>query len=418
MGCRLVFYLFFILLMPLQVLEAKELSFSELKELINNQNELVDASRFQVLSNEAKTGHFNRSLIPAIDVDLGYETYRSHQGDLNESLSAPYWQVEMEWNLYRAGRDHYRDLELRAEVEKSSLEKEQLISRMLYQSEVLYWTIIKLRKDSKKISALLVDLEKHRQEVRRRISNKVLRRADLLKVDLSISRLKGLLEKNTLEVDEASNRLVLLLGIEDHKTLKLSNDFPRSWPEVPLKNPQEMIPLNIKMAQADKNLIDYKKLQKKRVLLPEVDLFAVYGRPSASDEYDIATRKAQESALGLRLKWSFGQLSENRAMSNSLSAQTSSLSRRLDYQLRENKALLHEVEHDIKTLSSLIKRSASEISLADEAHSLVLTDFAAGLKTNEEVIGSFMDRLEADLSSTEYQARYLIQLSKMSWINR
>jgi outer membrane protein TolC len=418
MDYRLVILLALLLFLPFGALEARNISFSELSDLIAKRNELVEVGNLQAQSREAMMGHFKRSLVPEFNVELGYEAYRIQPEAQRKSLSRSYWQIGMEWNLYRGGRDFYRDNELKARASQSHIEKERLLSLFQYKAEVLYWTIVGLSNEVEKTSALLSRVKSHRQEVDNRVQNKVLRRADVLKVDIYISRLEGALEKISLEKDEASNRLALLLGFDDHKSLSITDKFPSSWPKVTVSIPENSQTLNMQFLQSQNKIIHYQKSQGERSYLPTIDLFAVYGRPSPSDEYDIALQDSQESAVGLRFQWSLGQWQQDRTLNNSLNFERASNTIQKTYEIRENRANLHETEHDISTLSRLITRTKSEMKLINEAHSLVLSDFAAGLRSNEEVLNSFESKLEAELSLSEYQSRYLSHLSKINWLTR
>lgn len=408
------------LLLPIFLIssvQAKTLSLEEVRELITSENELVRASDFRRQAREARLGHFQRSLIPELHGEAGYERYEAEHS-VTERLTRPFWVLRSELNLFRGGADQSREQELQKTVELSKVEREEVISQLHYRAESLYWMIRGLENER----GLLVEaIKKTRgllREVERRVQNKVLRKADELKIVMAQSELEGNLKKNELELDESRNQLALLLGLKSHKDMTLTSSFPKHWPADISQVSENERPLSIQAYELKEEVSTKRWDQAKAGGLPEVDLTAHYGRPPGSDELEVARNRGDEFSLGVRVSWSLGSWQNNRVESKALSFERAELQARKSYQQRENHALDHELRHDIKTLSALIERGKREVGLAAETVKLVQSDFAAGIRSSDEVLESHKEWLTIGLRLNNYQMDYLTQKARLEWINR
>lgn len=416
MGHRLKFA--WLLLCLITCAYTKEISYSDLNQFIATNNDLSSAFEFETQAQRELTGHLKRSFIPDIQLDLGYESYRA-EGDLfDTSLSSVFWKAEVEWNIFRAGRDSLKDQELKSQVDRSILHQQSFQSQALFQAQILYWNIAIQKSKNDFLAKHLIDVQAYRDEVNRRLKNKILREADLIRADFFILEIKNLIDKVQLEKDEMTNRLALLIGIDDHKSLTLLDPLPSQYPDPVFKVDPEMKPLPMKALESEMKILGLRELQAKRHLWPEFNFFAFHRDPRSSEEFEIAQRGALETGVGLRLEWSLGELKNAQSQASSFSALKQSKQYKLSYQQKETQALLHEIEHDLQMLSRLIRRQSQQMDLLLKAHRLMQNDFKAGVRSHEEILQSLESRLALEEQMFDHRLKYLSQEAKLHWLQR
>jgi outer membrane protein TolC len=411
-----VFLLIFFVFLPSAT--ARPIAFAELRSLITANNELAAAGIREIEASSELIGHLNRSLTPDVQLQAGFENYTIHERNGNNSLSDPFWQVQAVLNIYRGGRDLLRDDELKAEMSRSALNRDELLSYLQYQAERYYWQALKAKKQLELIESTLQRLHRHLAEVDRRVANKVLREADQLKLQIFINRLKADQLTLSLERDEATNKLALILNISDHRLISIDDSFPNSFAKVSIPPIYEVKVTRNKILEVESEILRLRSSQARSGVLPEVDIFGRYGRPAGSDEYNLAVRGVNESVIGVRVNWSLGRWQEDRVQGHSLASREAAVRLRQTYEHREREAELHELEHDLATLAALIQRGTSDTAIIVRFSNLVASDFSAGLRSNEEVLSSIETLFEHKLRLINNQERYLASKAKVERLLR
>ena len=365
----------------------KTITYEDLPKLVLEKNENVQAARLTAQASEKRTGRLFRSFLPQLSAQIGSEEFKVGSVSAEQQ---DYWKVEASINLYRGGRDKIEE-----DIRVSLLEINKLDYTREYQTELkearqAYWRYIGIRQIIEDKKQGVERNEVQINAARKRAGAGVSTAADTVQFELQKITLNQDLRKLQLEQDLLLNKLSVAIGFDEHESLVIKGDFP-TIPQKSFEAPelQAENQIYVKSLKSREKAETLKAKQSSRWWHPKVDLYSSYGLPSLSEEYTRAINKENEWKAGVRLTLDLGQDSDaqNESKARALEAQASAL--RAAHASREIVAQDHELRHDLKLLSELIKESDENLQSSERFLKLTQGEFSRGVKNGPDLIEAF-----------------------------
>lgn len=378
----------------------RKIRFDDLPNLVLEKNENVEAARLHVKGQKDRTGRKLRSFLPQVSAVAGQEQSKTGSGD---ATNQEYWKLEATVNLYKGGRDKLED-----RIRDSSLNLSQTLLSLEYQKELkearlAYWKITALTKQIEDRSEALKINESNLKSAKRRAGAGLTTTADAKQFELHRISLEREITKMKLEKDLGLNQLALALALDEHEDIELSSEFPRvtdkDFQSTETSSGQHFAA----KVQRDLETIEQLKAdQASNWWKPKVDLYAGYGLPSFSDDYDQAKRKDREWTAGVRMTIDLGQGFEDRKEALARQAESASFRKRATHAIREGRALDHELKHDLSTLGELIKTADQDVQVAESFLKLTESEYNRGVKNGPDLLEAVQKYFEFRDKRTEY----------------
>lgn len=392
-------------------LSSRLLRVEDLDQIILEKNEEVEVAKVQLHSQEARMGKLRRSFIPQLFVKMGAENF---QTDIQARRHQEYWKLGINLNLYRGHRD---DFEERIRESTLGLRKSELKFKFLSElkeARSTYWKIIALTQFISLRKEVIDKIKIYLSSAKRRAGVGLVTSADTVQFELYQVSIEREISQLELERDLNLNRLSVLMGLDDHYEINLVSDFPKvKFREESLSKFEGHQYLEVKMQDEIEKIERLKSDQAANWWHPKIDLYASYGLPSLSDDFDSARSKIKEMTAGVVLTFDLGQGFEDRA---------EELAKRADYRaaqvrsksiLRRMNATDHELKHDLKTLGALIQSVDGDIALAERLMKLTIREYDRGVKNGPDLLSAIQTYFEFKNKKTEYYRDYHLSLSEL-----
>jgi outer membrane protein len=395
--------------------ETQKISFEDLKRLVRDKNENVQAAKLHSVAQKERTGRLARSFFPQLSAQLGSEQFKT---SVEPNTQGSYWLVEASINLYRGGRDQIED-----QVRNSYLDLSKLAFTMEYQKELaraqqIYWTVVSL---SKLISDKKEALEKndiHLKSAKKRSGVGIATAADTVQFELHQITLEREIKKLDLEYHAYLNRLGNILALDEHENIKVDDDFPKiSGNETSTSAPNLDRQIEISAQRQLQKIDELKSKQSANWWHPKLDVYSSYGLPALSDEYTRAQQKETEWVAGIRLTLDLGQGFEDHKEANSKSLEAASSAQRASYKVREINANYHDFLHDLSVLTELIKDADGDVEKAFRFLKLTENEYNRGVKNGPDLLEAFQKYFEFRERRIEYYRDYFETQSKIDALN-
>lgn len=360
------------------------LPFTDLPKYVKERNDNVEAARLHMSAQESRTGRLGRSLLPQFSASAGKELFKTGS---DEEKSQEYWNLEATVNLYHGGRDRIED---KIRDSTFNLSKTGFIAEYrneLKEARQYYWQIVTLNLIIANRKDALARNNESQKIAKRRAGVGLTTNADASQFELQRISLERELDKLDLEKDAALNRLSVILGLDDHKSIIVDSDFPEVT-EMDLKQldkpADELLPVKIQ-----KNLEEIESLkaeQTARWWYPKVDLYSTYGLPSLTEEYDHAIQKRTQWSAGVRVTIDLEQGLEDRVESKARLTETSAFKRRSAAAIRKGLAASHDLSRSMAVISHLIKLADQDVQAALNFLKLTETEYNRGVKNGPDLL--------------------------------
>ncbi len=366
------------------------LSFADLAGLVKERNENFAAARVIVEAQAERTGHLRRSFLPQASAKLGEEYFRAGP---DASRRQRYWEVEALVNVYRGGRDKIDEEIRHVQVDIAKIDAAREFAQELRRAQIAFWEVVA----TDKLIALRFDELKSNQtnvnSSKRRAGAGIATTADSIQFEVHRSQLEQEVKQLELKQDLNRNRLAVVLGLKNHKNVRVQGEFPQVVQGLrPIERTAEQ--LDFVALQKRQRVDELRSRLASRWWQPRLDLYANYGVPALSDETERAIRMEREVAAGLRLSIDFGQgandLYESKA--RGLDAKSSGL--RAAYKAREVAALEHELRHDLELTESILNENEKNIRKVRDFLRITLAEYARGLKNGPDLLAAFRQYYE------------------------
>lgn len=373
------------------------ISFSELPKLIQEKNENLKAARANAEAQQERTGHLARSFLPQISAQVGEEDFRTGS---DPSKSQTFWRIGTSLNLYRGGRDGLDEDIRNAQLSVAKNEVVREFRDELRGAQIAFWDLVAIEKFIVFRKEELNRNDENLRSARRRSGAGVATNADAVQFELHQLTLEQEIKQLELKKDFSQNRLAVSLGLDEHENLIVKGDFPKIVSaDLPAFSVQDQ--LDVKSLRAREKIEALRVNQASRWWHPKVDVYANYGLPSLSDDYERAQRKSQELAAGVRLSLDFGQSYNDVSEARAKRLEAKSNSYRAVHKAREALAADHELRHDIRLTGELILANEKSIEKARNFLRLTQAEYSRGLKNGPDLLGAFRQFYELQERSVQ-----------------
>ncbi len=378
----------------------RKITFEDLPNMVLEKNENVEAAKLHMKAQKDRTGRLARSFFPQVSAIAGQEQFKTGADATQEQ---EYWKLEASMNLYKGGRDQLED-----KIRDSSLSLSQTLLSSEYQKELkearlAYWKVVAITQKIADRNESLKKNELNFKSAKRRAGAGLTTTADAAQFELHRISIERELSKLNLERDLSLNQLGVSLALDEHENIEVVSEFPKVS-EKDLQSAQISFDQHINVkAQRDFEKIEQLKAdQSSNWWQPKVDLYAGYGLPSLTDEYERALKKNKEWTAGVRMTIDLGQGFEDRKESLARQSEASSFRKKAAHAIREGKALDHELRHDLSVLGELIKTADQDVQVAQNFLKLTESEYQRGVKNGPDLLEAVQKYFEFRDKRTEY----------------
>jgi outer membrane protein len=378
--------------------------YDDLPRLVREKNENVQAAHSTLKAQDERTGRFTRSLLPSLSAQIGTEEFKT---GADESQTQEFWKLEARINLYRGGKDRLEDEIRKTHVSAAQSDFSREYNQELKEARQTYWKLVAIARiitDRKEGSERN---EANLKSAKRRAGAGVATAADTVQFELQKTLLNQDLKKLQLQQDLLKNRLSVAIGLNEHETFVIEDNFPHP-DEGPLNvadmKAEDQLDVKILKARAEGERL--RRKQNSKWWQPRLDLYSSYGLPSLSEEYTRALRRDREWAAGVRVGFDLGQGIEDRSEARAKEWETQAASQRASHRAREAVASDHEVRHDLKLLHELIHDADRDIEKAERFMKLTEGEYSRGVKNGPDLLEAFQKLYEFRQRRTELYREY------------
>lgn len=361
------------------------LSFDDLPKIIAERNENYRAAQSSINAQQERTGHLARSFLPRISASLGEEDVDMTSGLMERQTN---WRVGASVNLYRGGRDSLDEDIRQAQLEAAKVDSTIDFRKELRRARASFWSIVALEKTLNHRQEELRKNEENLRSARRRAGAGVASNADANQFELYGMELEQKIKQLNHQADVERNRLAVLLGMSEHKGLKLRTDFP----EVNIGKAHELNienQVDFKLQKTKVRIEELRAKQSGRWWIPEVDLYAYHGVPSLRDDLTQNIRDDRETVVGIRMSLDFGNGFGDMIERKARIHEARSGELRAAYTAREVIATDHEIRHDMSLSIELLADNEKSISKAREFLKTTQSEYSRGIKNGPDLLGAF-----------------------------
>ncbi len=375
---------------------SQALRYGELVQLIKSKNKLVAAERAQVKSHEVRTGLLGRSFLPHLFAQAGSETFKVGSQDTKNN---PFWSLDGSINLWKGGADSLENdnrelLKKSSEVELDLTERESLLS-----ARKLFWEIITIKEHIAIQENSIKENEKHYKMAKRRISAGLATKADPLEFELQKTLLEQDFKKLTLNLDEAKNRLAVLISDPNHEALDVGEKYahPRNSELQDVVVNFDQVPQTL-LQSLNKDIRENEAQRKSRSWWPQLDLYSQYAQYTEREQTVAETSERREFSVGLRLKMNLFDGLESRREAQAQEALALSAKYKLEHLSEGVRATVHELKHDLTLLHDLLHDAEESAKKSREFLKLTIEEYSRGVKNGPDV-------LEASIKTMDFEKR-------------
>jgi len=389
-----------------------QLAYEDLPKLVKESNHLVKASKLETEAAGKRAGYFGRSLLPKIVAVGGDQNIKMGSA---QSETQPFWKAEASINIFRGGKDR---LEGDIRNKKTEQKKYQQISEYqdeLYEARINYLHLEAIGELRKVHQDAIKTNEGHLHAARKRIRAGIATSADVLEFDLE----NTLLDHSVKEIEKDSrdfrNKLAVSLNVPAEREFILKNillhppDHDLSEKVISILNHSRILQLSL---QTD--ILEFEAKKANRWWAPSLDLFSTYEQLTTRERSDPLASERRDFTFGFRFTLGWDEAFEygRESSAKDFEAQASHL--RAEHVKRELEAEMHELNHEMKLLHTLIHDSETAMKKASELLRLTMSEYNRGIKNGPDVLDvsrklkDFKERdVELRLGFYKTQARLL-----------
>lgn len=394
-----------------------DLSLQDLNSLVETQNLSVKASEFDLKSEQALEGKLKRSFMPSIGLTGGFEEYQL-QPDSSVRRGSAYGFIHSELNLYNRGLDQRaHDLQIQKSSSRSiSLEKHVAFEK--FKAQELYWEVVGLNQAMIAHEKFQRTLNSLSQKAKKLLASRVATKSDELLIQIALRKHSMEAKMLQLSLDEAKNQLALILGLEDHKKLKLTSHFPQNFKSMATISSDYESSLEVQSVEAELKASEIRQNEVSKWWHPSVNLYGEYGTPAPSDELDINRDSLREFVVGVRFDFDFGRVINYKSLNESYKLQNAALNARVGHTKKLLAGLDHELRHDVEVLAKLIEEGQVMLSLVAERERLLEEEFNRGVAKPSDLFGISQENYDAVKAHIENKVDYLQKTAKLHYLNQ
>lgn len=384
----------------------RNLSYEELPNLIRQNDPGVKAAESSIDAARLQSGALNRSFLPRLGLESGLRGQKEADGTKD---SVPYWKLDAIANIYRGGRDAFKEQASEAQVALRQLDAEALMRKVLMKVRTDYVKLAAMGQLIELNAELTQSVRQKKKTVQKKIGAGILAESfatDFLLFEQGLEQDRLFLEKQMLEIED---RLLLALGLSPQTKLQVKALAAIAVaPEPPAAEVKDLAELK-KMDLAAK-AARQASARPAEWWRADVDLFASYTSLTMEDQMAPGPLPAEETAIGLRFTFHLDESAEARQQSTRLKSEAAILDLQKADLTREAELEVHEYFHDIRALRPILRTLDQHIKSAEALQKKIDLEFERGVRDSSAVLEA-LRRLH-ELKQRRLEALLEYQLAK------
>lgn len=365
---------------------ATEVSFENLKTLIEKQNLNIEANSLDIKASEAQEGRLLRSFTPQIEVFAAQESFK--EGNKAEQ-SQPTYGAEAKINLFNGGKNLYDSRLRETQTNIKRFKYKSAFAEELKTAREVYWKYVYAQESIQLINEMIEVNNKSLKSAQQRINAGVATNSDRFEFELKAIDLKQQLKETTLSSENLKRQIKLLLNFSSTDDFKIVGSLNHDHDyEISLKHKPSDHDFLYKEYELGSEVEKLKADMSKSEFWPKLDLYASYKQqnqleidmPNASDRI--------ERVAGIKLTINLNQGFENYRQAKSSLLEAESLVKRAQYQKREVELHVENEISELDLLHSQVHDSDLSVEIADKYFKTTLSEYVRGVKNSPDVLGA------------------------------
>lgn len=365
---------------------ATEVTYENLKSLVEKQNLNIEANSLDIKASEAQEGRLLRSFTPQIEVFAAQESFK--EGSKAEQ-SQPTYGAEAKINILNGGKNLYDSRLRETQTNIKRFKYQSALAEELKTARETYWKYIYAQESIKLINEMIEVNNKSLKSAQQRINAGVATQSDRYEFELKAIDLKQHLKEMMLSSDNLKRQIKLLLNFPSTDDFKIIGSLNHDHDyEISLKHKPSDHDFLYKEYELSSEVEKLKADMSKSEFWPKLDLYASYKQqnqlqidmPNAEDRV--------ERVAGIKLTINLNEGFENYRQAKASLLEAESLVKRAQFQKREVELHVENEISELDLLHSQVHDSDLSVEIADKYFKTTLSEYVRGVKNSPDVLGA------------------------------
>lgn len=365
---------------------ANEVTYENLKSLVEKQNLNVEANSLDIKASEAQEGRLLRSFTPQIEVFAAQESFK--EGTKAEQ-SQPTYGAEAKINILNGGKNLYDGRLRETQTNIKRFKYQSALAEELKSARETYWRYIYTQESIKLINEMIEVNNKSLKSAQQRINAGVATQSDRYEFELKAIDLKQELKEVMLSSDNLKRQIKLLLNFSSTDDFKIIGSLNHDHDyEMSLKHKPSDHDFLYKEYELSAEVEKLKADMSKSEFWPKLDLYASYKQQNQL-EIDMPNAEDRvERVAGIKLTINLNEGFENHRQAKASLLEAESLVKRAQFQKREVELHVENEISELDLLHSQVHDSDLSVEIADKYFKTTLSEYVRGVKNSPDVLGA------------------------------
>lgn len=364
----------------------KELTFEELKVLLEKRNDRVKATQLEVEASKNRQGTLLRSFMPAVELYGGQESFKIGQ---QTQKNQPTYGAEVKVNLFNGGRD-----QLQSEVRELTLaQKENQLTRVfseeLQKARVLFWEIMYSQEVIALIESTIRINDQNLASAQRRIRSGVATESDRFEFEMKSVDLKRDLEEAKLKLANQKRDLAVLLNLEENEEMRFPKRLAHEHNfEDLLKHSHKDHDFLFKEDELQAQVVSLSAKKQRRRWWPTVDAYVAYSQFNEREKDFSEASDRTEAVVGVRMNLSLSAGLEASREAFALAQEAEASQSLAKYKRKQIEVHFENELSELRLRHDQVHNAEENIQRADRYYKLTQSEYARGVKNSPDVLGA------------------------------
>jgi outer membrane protein len=385
------------------------LTATKLRQLLEQKNAVVAASRLEATAASQREGALSRSFMPSLEL---------HGGQENSKLGSEKWRshsvyaVEANFNLFNGGRDEIKNKISSLEVSRKSAQVKRVAADELDKARVLYWELISLKEEATLLKTTIEVNNQNLAAAQKRVRSGVAANSDLFEFEMKAADLKRDSSKVDLSLREHTELLRLVLGFDESVTLTFPESLNHEHDEDAGLTPSEsQYDFLFKEQELLSQQFSLSANEQRRSWWPRLDAFASISKGSAHQT--VAAAETNEALLGVKVSLNIPAGMESLREAQALDQEAAAAKLMAEHKRRETAIHVKAELAQLKLLHDQVHETEQNIARAERYYKITQSEYARGVKNSPDVLGASDKLFDARHSRLETIRDYQVAKSHL-----
>ncbi len=381
----------------------------KLRQLLEQKNAVVAASRLEATAASQREGALSRSFMPSFEL---------HGGQENSKIGSEKWRgnlvygVEANFNLFNGGRDEIKNKISSLEVSRKSAQVKRVAADELDKARVLYWELISLKEEATLLKTTIEVNNQNLAAAQKRVRSGVAANSDLFEFEMKAADLKRDSSKVDLSLREHTELLRLVLGFDESVTLTFPESLNHEHDEDAGLTPSEsQYDFLFKEQELLSQQFSLSANEQRRSWWPRLDAFASISKGSAHQT--VAVAETNEALLGVKVSLNIPAGMESLREAQALDQEAAAAKLMAEHKRRETAIHVKAELAQLKLLHDQVHETEQNIARAERYYKITESEYARGVKNSPDVLGASDKLFDARHSRLETIRDYQVAKSHL-----